>query len=73
MVAAAEQESLPLYPEGRACRAPTARRVLDVFESIQRHEVQQAGETLETYVTELRPLHRQLLKLLGVTIRSYGQ
>jgi transposase len=70
---AAEQESLPLYPEGRACRAPTARRVLDVFESIQRHEVQQAGETLETYVTELRPLHRQLLKLLGVTIRSYGQ
>ena len=70
---ATEQESLPLYPEGRACRAPTARRVLDVFEAIQRHEVQQAGETLETYVTELRPLHRQLLKLLGITIRSYGQ
>jgi transposase len=25
-------ESLPLYPEGRACRRPTARRVIDVFE-----------------------------------------
>jgi transposase len=72
-MAAAEQESLPLYPEGRDCRAPTARRVLDVFEAIQRHEVQQAGESLETYVTELRPIHRQLLKLLGVAIRSYGQ
>jgi transposase len=70
---AAEQESLPLYPEGRACRAPTARRVLDVFEPIQRHELQQAGESLETYVTELRPLHRQLLKLVGVPIRGYGQ
>jgi transposase len=69
----AELESLALYPEGRACRAPTARRVLDVFEAIQRHELQQAGELLETYVTELRPLHRQLLKLLGVAIRSYGQ
>ena len=70
---AAELETLPLYPEGRACRAPTARRVLDVFEAIQRHELQQAGEPLETYVTELRPLHRQLLKFLGVAIRSYGQ
>jgi transposase len=70
---AAELDSLPLYPEDRACRAPTARRVLDVFEAIQRHELQQAGEPLETYITELRPLHRQLLKLLGVAIRSYGQ
>ena len=70
---AAELESLPLYPEDRACRAPTARRVLDVFEAIQRHELGQAGEPLESYVTELRPLHRQLLKLLGVAIRSYGK
>jgi transposase len=69
---AAELESLPLYPEGRACQAPTARRVLDVFEAIQRHEFQQAGESLETCVTELRPLHRQLLKFLGLAIRSYG-
>ena len=69
----AEEESLPLYPEGRACRAPTARRVLDVFEAIQRHELQQAGKPLETYVTELRPLHRHLLKFLGIAIRSYGQ
>ena len=30
-------ESLPLYPEGRACRWPTARRVLDLFEPVQRH------------------------------------
>ena len=70
---AAELESLPLYPEDRACRAPTARRVLDVFEAIQRHELGQAGEPLESYVTELRPLHRQLLKLLGVATRSYGK
>lgn len=70
---AAELESLPLYPEERECRAPTARRVLDVFEAIQRHELQRVGEPLESYVTELRPLHRQLLKLLGVAIRSYGK
>ncbi len=32
-----EIETLPLYPEGRACRWPTARRVMDLFESVQRH------------------------------------
>jgi transposase len=31
--------SLPLYPEGRACRCPTARRVIDGFEEVQRHEL----------------------------------
>ena len=32
-------ESLPLYPEGRACRRPTARKVIDLFEDVQRHEL----------------------------------
>src|SRR5208283_1946528 len=30
-------EALPLYPEGRPCRCPTTRRVIDLFEPIQRH------------------------------------
>jgi transposase len=32
-------ESLPIYPEGRPCRRPTARRVIDLFEDVQRHEL----------------------------------
>jgi len=27
-------ESLPLYPEGRGCRRPTARKVIDLFEDV---------------------------------------
>jgi transposase len=27
-------ESLPLYPEGRACRRPTARKAIDLFEDV---------------------------------------
>ncbi|HET7423333.1 MAG TPA: IS1634 family transposase, partial [Gemmatimonadales bacterium] len=34
-------ESLPLYPEGRACRRPTARRVIELFEEVQRHELRE--------------------------------
>src|SRR5271165_6254628 len=29
--------SLPLYPEGRKCSHPTARRLIDLFEDVQRH------------------------------------
>src|SRR4051794_14101341 len=36
-------ESLPLYPEGRACSRPTARRVIDSFEDVQRHELTEGG------------------------------
>ena len=64
-------EALPLYPESRPCRCPTARRVIDLFESVQRHTLETtAGETT-TAVTELTPLQRQVLRLLGVPANAY--
>jgi len=68
----AKMDSLPLYPEGRDCKAPTARRVIDVFEPIQRHLLTANGET-EMMVTDLSPLHRQILTLLGIPSRNYGR
>lgn len=70
-MAAAKEQSLPLYPEGRACRAPTARRVFDVFESVQRHELNRAG-VVETFLTELTPVQRDILKLLRLHRRTFG-
>jgi transposase len=64
-------ESLPLYPEGRACKAPTARRVLDIFASVQRHTLKACGRS-ETFTTELTPLQRQILNLLGISPKTYG-
>jgi len=66
-------EALPMYPEGRPCRRPTARRLIDLFEPIQRHELHQPGQPTTTLVTELSPLHRRLLRLLGVPATSYGR
>lgn len=60
-----EIDSLPLYPEGRACRRPTARRVIDQFENIQRHELIANRET-HVFATELNPLQRKILGLLGI-------
>jgi transposase len=59
-------ESLPLYPEGRACRRPTARRVIDLFEDIQRHELVTEGRTAVIFITELTRLQRKILRLLGM-------
>jgi transposase len=65
-------ESLPLYPEGRPCRWPTARRVLDLFESIQRHTFTHSKRPAEILVTDLTPVQRRLLTLIGLPPKHYG-
>jgi len=66
-------DSLPLYPEGRPCRRPCTRRVLDLFQNIQRHTLTEAGQDSNTMVTELSPVQRDILGLLRVPARSYGR
>jgi len=69
----AKIESLPLYPEERACQSPTARKVIDLFDGVQRHELEQPGRETEVMVTELSPLQKQILELLGISAKSYGR
>jgi transposase len=66
-MACAELASLPLYPEGRACRRPTARRVIDLFEEVQRHELTAADQPPVSFTTELTPLQRKVLRLQGMS------
>jgi len=63
---------LPLYPEGRPCRAPTTRRIVDVFENVQRHELTTSDGSSEVFVTELSHLQAKVLKLLGIPPTTYG-
>ena len=60
-------ESLPLYPEGRDCRRPTTRRLIDIFAPIHRHVLSRRGEKSVVLLTELAPLHRKILLLLGLS------
>ena len=66
-------ESLPLYPEGRACRKPTARRVLDLFEPVQRHTLCRGKRPAEIFITDLTRAQRRLLNLLGLPPKQYGR
>lgn len=65
--------SLPLYPEGRACHRPTTARVLEAFDNVQRHVLTYPGGQEEVMVTELSPLQRQILELLGMSADTYGR
>jgi transposase len=59
-------ESVPLYPEGRACRRPTARKVIDLFEDVQRHELSAGRRPAVVFTTKLSRLQRKTLRLLGM-------
>jgi hypothetical protein len=64
-------ESLPLYPEGRLCRRPTTRKLIDLFEPIQRHSRFTARGQEEIYITELSPLQRKVLQLLRIPTTGF--
>ncbi len=50
--------SVSLYPEGRACRRPTARKVIDLFEDVQRHELTAGRRPAVVFTTKLSRLQR---------------
>lgn len=66
------EEELPLYPERRSCKAPTTRRVIEVFENVQRHFLHGARHH-EPFLTELSPLQRRVLEFLGISTSTYGR
>jgi len=62
---------LPLYPEQRKCRAPSAARILEEFGRLQRHRLYQHGQFLKTFEPELTDLHQQILDLLEVPASAF--
>jgi transposase len=65
-------KTLSLYPEGRACARPTAHRVIEFFEPVQRHVLQLGDAEPRVMVTELTPVQRQVVELLGLSPEAYG-
>jgi len=64
-------DSLPLYPEDRPCRRPTARRVIDLFDDIYRHTLPSPHGAPLVFVTELSKLQHRVLKLLRIPMNHY--
>jgi transposase len=71
-MARAGEATLPLYPESRPCARPTTHRLIEVFSSIQRHEVRVGEGEPRVMVTELTKAQRSIIRLLGLDPRTYG-
>ncbi len=62
--------SLPLYPEGQACRYATVPRLIEVFEGVQQHTLLVGTKPPVVFTTKLTRLQHQILSLLGMS-RAY--
>ncbi|GAA4382618.1 IS1634 family transposase [Agromyces bauzanensis] len=64
---------IPLYPELRNCPAPTAPRILEIFNDIQRHQlIDHDGQIVQTFEPELTDLQQQVLDLLHIPTNVYN-
>jgi transposase len=62
---------IPLYPEERQSRRPTAEQVLRLFSHVSRHVVTRTDKTTETFDPDLTELQALILRLLGISTRAY--
>ena len=65
--------SLPLYPEARHCKAPTAEVILSAFDNLRRHRLLDGtGRLLREFFDPLPAAAIELLDLLDVPNAPYG-
>jgi len=66
-------KTLPLYPEERECPAPTARRIFELFEPLQRHLLRtEDGRFVQRFDPQLDERHHLLLELLEVSPDAFN-
>lgn len=65
--------SIPLYPEERACRAPTANKILGLFADLRVHRLTDDQRPVKTFWDELTPAQRTVLEMLEIPTSAFGQ
>jgi transposase len=66
-----EITTLPIYPERRRSRYPTALQILRLFENVDRHELHAEGRTIKTFLPALDPITKEVLRLMDVPASVY--
>jgi transposase len=66
-------KSIPIYPEERDCKYPTAHSIMRVFQEVEKFEVlNRDGEVTEYFPPMLTPLQKQILNLMEVPLTLYA-
>ena len=63
---------IPLYPELRNCPTPSAPRILEIFDDVQRHQLINQDQIVQTFESQLTPLQQQVLDLLHIPASDYA-
>lgn len=62
---------LPIYPEERQCKRPTAEQILRLFSHTERNVLLDGGQVVQIFHPKLTELQRQVLQLLGVPEEAF--
>jgi len=62
---------IPLYPEERACHAPTAEQILRLFSLPARTTLVEENREVRVFDPELSELQRLVLQLMGAPASAY--
>ena len=65
-------ESVPIYPEGRPCKAPTAGKIIALFAHQRRHRLLRAGHHVKTFWDAISEAQRTVLQLLDIPAEQFG-
>ena len=63
-------DSLPIYPEDRACPSPTIFDIARLFRNVERYEVTEGDKTL-IFPAELTDIQKEVLNLLELPVAAY--
>ena len=70
-MAAGGRRTIPLYPEERECRAPTADKILQAFEPLRKHHLFRNDRLVQTFAAPLSHIQTTLLDLLDIPTSVY--
>lgn len=68
-----EIESLPIYPEQRECRKPTADKILDLFRDVRKQTILKNKTPLEVIPDDLNEIQKQVLDLFQMKPADFFQ
>ena len=66
-------ESIPIYPEDRECKFPTANKVLELFSDARLQHIMTNGKIVKTIPDKLSDKQKLVLTLLDIDVAKYFQ
>ncbi len=66
-------KSIPIYPEQRECRRPSAERILEAFQNFSRHQLWENGRLEETFFDPIGNVPMTILELLRIPASHYDK